>query len=124
LNKFIINHGCYYYKLFSGEEGYKKVDYGISDYNFRPIVPSLYVGAGIEKAFEKGLLIETSGARDQVIKLLPPLTISTEDLRYGLSIVKDSLEAVLEAEKKPSVCFLPKMDALEFGLPVGSFASF
>ncbi|MCY2973543.1 MAG: diaminobutyrate--2-oxoglutarate transaminase [Planctomycetota bacterium] len=76
------------------------------------------------KAFEKGLLIETSGARDHVVKLLPPLTISSEDLRYGLSIVKDSIESVLEEEKKPSVCFLPKMDALELGLPIGSFASF
>ncbi len=76
------------------------------------------------KAFEKGLLIETSGARDQVVKLLPPLTISLEDLTFGLSIVKDSIESVLEAEKKPSVCFLPKMDALDFGLPIGSFASF
>jgi diaminobutyrate-2-oxoglutarate transaminase len=76
------------------------------------------------KAFEKGLLIETSGARDHVVKLLPPLTTSLEDLTFGLSIVKDSIESVLEEEKKPSVCFLPKMDALELGLPIGSFASF
>jgi diaminobutyrate-2-oxoglutarate transaminase len=76
------------------------------------------------KAFGKGLLIETSGARDQVVKLLPPLTISREDLSYGLSIIKDSIESLLEEDKKPSVCFLPKMDALDFGLPIGSFASF
>ncbi len=76
------------------------------------------------KAFGKGLLIETSGARDQVVKLLPPLTISREDLSYGLSIIKDSIELLLEEDKKPSVCFLPKMDALDFGLPIGSFASF
>ncbi|MDZ4851347.1 MAG: diaminobutyrate--2-oxoglutarate transaminase [Pirellulaceae bacterium] len=76
------------------------------------------------KAFEKGLLIETSGARDQVVKLLPPLTISLEDLRYGLTILNDSIACVVEEQKKPPVCFVPEMDALNFGLPIGSFASF
>jgi len=76
------------------------------------------------KAFEKGLLIETSGARDQVVKLLPPLTISIEDLRYGLTVLNDSIAAVVEEQKKPPVSFVPEMDGLNFGLPVGSFASF
>src|SRR5690606_4342920 len=30
------------------------------------------------RAFEKGLVIETSGAQDEVVKLLPALTIETE----------------------------------------------
>jgi diaminobutyrate-2-oxoglutarate transaminase len=76
------------------------------------------------KAFDSGLLIETSGARDQVIKLLPPLTISTEDLLYGLSILSNSVAAVLDERKNPPVCFVPEIDALNFGLPIGSFASF
>jgi len=76
------------------------------------------------KAFENGLMIETSGACDQVVKLLPPLTISTEDLRYGLTVLNDSIAAVVEEQKKPPVSFVPEMDGLNFGLPVGSFASF
>lgn len=47
------------------------------------------------KAFENGLMIETSGANDQVIKLLPPLTISHEDLGVGLDILERSIESVV-----------------------------
>ncbi|WP_446663450.1 diaminobutyrate--2-oxoglutarate transaminase [Flexivirga sp. B27] len=36
-------------------------------------------------AFEAGLLVETSGPRDEVIKLLPPLTISEDELADGLA---------------------------------------
>src|SRR5690606_8784378 len=32
------------------------------------------------KAFERGLVIETAGPRDEVLKVLPPLTISDEQL--------------------------------------------
>ncbi|MGW7358315.1 diaminobutyrate--2-oxoglutarate transaminase [Streptomyces sp. NPDC054802] len=39
------------------------------------------------RAFELGLLLETSGAQSEVVKLLPPLTISTEDLDEGLRIL-------------------------------------
>ncbi len=47
------------------------------------------------KAFENGLMIETSGANDQVIKLLPPLTISNEDLCVGLDILERSIDSVV-----------------------------
>ena len=46
-------------------------------------------------AFERGLIIETSGTDDHVVKLLPPLTISTELLTKGLDILEESFEAVL-----------------------------
>lgn len=41
--------------------------------------------------FDSGMLVETCGPEDEVLKLLPPLTISNEDLIKGL----DKLENVL-----------------------------
>ncbi|GAA2441954.1 diaminobutyrate--2-oxoglutarate transaminase [Streptomyces glaucus] len=38
------------------------------------------------RAFELGLLLETSGPRDEVVKLLPPLTIGDEELEEGLAL--------------------------------------
>jgi len=49
------------------------------------------------RAFENGLVIETAGARDQVLKLLPPLTIETEQLDAGLDIIEASLGELLQA---------------------------
>ncbi|MRG60336.1 diaminobutyrate--2-oxoglutarate transaminase [Agromyces sp. CFH 90414] len=46
-------------------------------------------------AFERGLVIETSGAFDEVLKFLPALTITDEELTRGLAIVRESLDAVL-----------------------------
>jgi diaminobutyrate-2-oxoglutarate transaminase len=46
-------------------------------------------------AFEQGLLVETSGARDEVIKLLPPLTIDDDDLDEGLRIIDHCVGEVL-----------------------------
>ena len=46
------------------------------------------------QAFERGLLMETSGgAASDVVKLMPPLTISDEELGRGLSILRASVEA-------------------------------
>jgi diaminobutyrate-2-oxoglutarate transaminase len=42
--------------------------------------------------FEKGLMVETSGIDDQVLKLLPPLTISKEDLQKGLSTIAKAIQ--------------------------------
>ncbi|MFG2294611.1 diaminobutyrate--2-oxoglutarate transaminase [Streptomyces sp. NPDC048603] len=39
------------------------------------------------KAFEYGLLVETSGPQDEVVKLLPPLTVSDTELDEGLEIL-------------------------------------
>ncbi len=49
------------------------------------------------EAFRRGLVIETSGAFDEVLKFLPALTISEEELGRGLAIVRESLDAVLAA---------------------------
>jgi diaminobutyrate-2-oxoglutarate transaminase len=46
-------------------------------------------------AFERGLLMETSGPEDEVVKLMPPLTTTTEELSEGLDILRDSVDTVL-----------------------------
>lgn len=48
-----------------------------------------------QMAFEKGLVIETSGSDSQVVKCLCPLTISDEDLKTGLRILQESVEYAL-----------------------------
>lgn len=40
--------------------------------------------------FERGLIIETSGAHDEVVKVLAPLTIKQEQLDAGLDIVAEA----------------------------------
>jgi len=49
-----------------------------------------------QRAFKKGLMIETSGAEDQVIKLLCPLIISDESLAKGLDIIEESIDEACE----------------------------
>ncbi|GAB4585757.1 diaminobutyrate--2-oxoglutarate transaminase [Nocardia sp. IFM 10818] len=45
-------------------------------------------------AFENGLLVETSGSEDEVVKLLPPLTITDAELDHGLEILAASVDVV------------------------------
>src|SRR5262249_9211474 len=47
-----------------------------------------------EAAFERGVIIETCGPRDEALKLLPSLTISREELELGISIIAESVRAV------------------------------
>lgn len=44
-----------------------------------------------QHAFEKGLVIELSGARSQVVKFLPPLTIDESTLQEGIDIVNEAI---------------------------------
>lgn len=46
-------------------------------------------------AFRRGLVIETSGAFDEVLKFLPALTITEDELARGLAIVRESLAEAL-----------------------------
>ena len=48
------------------------------------------------ECFERGMIIETAGIDDQVLKLLPSLTIEESDLNAGLDIIAQSLAAVTE----------------------------
>ena len=49
-------------------------------------------------AFKKGLVIETSGADDQVVKFLCPLIISDENLKKGIDIVEQAIKEVCAKE--------------------------
>lgn len=45
------------------------------------------------EAFRRGLLIETSGPNSEVVKVMPPLTISSADLARGLDILTEAVRA-------------------------------
>jgi len=62
-------------------------------------------------AFERGLIIETAGPRDEVLKLLPPLLIEAADLERSLAIIEESLEEVLPTA--PIVVEAPAWSAME-----------
>ncbi|MEE6272863.1 diaminobutyrate--2-oxoglutarate transaminase [Georgenia wangjunii] len=49
------------------------------------------------EAFQRGMLMETSGPDDEVMKILPALTITDAELEQGLSIIDASVAAVLAA---------------------------
>lgn len=62
----------------------------------RGMMQGIDVGSGelagdiCARAFEKGLIIETSGAHDEVVKVLAALTIPEDTLRAGLRILLDA----------------------------------
>lgn len=49
-------------------------------------------------AFKQGLIIETSGADDHVVKFLCPLIISDENLKRGVDIVEQAIKEVCARE--------------------------
>lgn len=67
----------------------------------RGLMRGIDVGSGeiadkiTHKAFENGLVIETSGQDGEVVKCLCPLTITDEDLQQGLDILEESTRQAL-----------------------------
>ena len=54
-------------------------------------------------AFENGLLVETSGPESEVVKLMPPLTVPTDDaLEPGLAILADAVDGAIKAHDRSS----------------------
>lgn len=51
------------------------------------------------RAFERGLIMETSGPNSEVMKLLPPLTITDEALKTGLAILEESIKDCQRKER-------------------------
>lgn len=49
-------------------------------------------------AFQNGLIIETSGADDQIVKFFCPLIISDENLKKGIDIVEQAVKEVCAKE--------------------------
>ncbi|MFT5934152.1 MAG: diaminobutyrate-2-oxoglutarate transaminase [Hydrogenophaga sp.] len=56
-----------------------------------------------QACFDAGMVVETAGMEDQVLKLLPSLTISDEDLTLGLDTIEKSLAMVLRRNASHSV---------------------
>ncbi|MGP6085882.1 diaminobutyrate--2-oxoglutarate transaminase [Antarctobacter jejuensis] len=56
-------------------------------------------GAICAEAFENGLIIETSGPEDEVVKILAPLTTPDEVLKDGLNILTDAARTILSSQK-------------------------
>ena len=50
----------------------------------------------IRTAFANGLIMETAGAQGQVIRCLPPLTVSEEILEKGLDLLENSVNEVMQ----------------------------
>ncbi|MGD9602977.1 MAG: diaminobutyrate--2-oxoglutarate transaminase [Gammaproteobacteria bacterium] len=51
------------------------------------------------EAYRRGLIIETAGPEDEVLKCLCPLTITDDELREGLDTVEASVKQVLAARR-------------------------
>jgi diaminobutyrate-2-oxoglutarate transaminase len=49
-----------------------------------------------QAAFRRGLIIETSGADDEIVKVLAPLTIDDESFAKGLDILAESVAEALD----------------------------
>lgn len=54
------------------------------------------------RAFEHGLILETSGSQDQVAKIMPPLNIDRETLASGLDLLETALKSLVAETKKVS----------------------
>ena len=49
---------------------------------------------------DRGLLVLKAGVYDNVVRLLPPLTVSDHDVEHGLSILEDALREVLPSSSE------------------------
>jgi diaminobutyrate-2-oxoglutarate transaminase len=45
-------------------------------------------------AFERGLVVETAGPGEEVIKLLPPLTVTDAEIDRGLGLLADAVQTI------------------------------
>ncbi|MFE0462258.1 diaminobutyrate--2-oxoglutarate transaminase [Kitasatospora sp. NPDC058965] len=50
--------------------------------------------AGVQQyCFEHGLIVELAGRHDEVVKIMPPLTIDQDRLEQGLAVLREALQA-------------------------------
>ncbi|MBO6544342.1 MAG: diaminobutyrate--2-oxoglutarate transaminase [Alphaproteobacteria bacterium] len=54
----------------------------------------------IKDCFKNGLVIETSGPNDEVVKCLTPLTITMDELERGLAILERAVKKSIDAKSK------------------------
>jgi diaminobutyrate-2-oxoglutarate transaminase len=62
-------------------------------------------------AFKHGVVIETSGSKDDVLKILAPLTISDELLREGLLTIESCVAQELGVSSRKKENVLPLKSA-------------
>ncbi|MET3135070.1 diaminobutyrate-2-oxoglutarate transaminase [Oxalobacteraceae bacterium GrIS 1.11] len=53
--------------------------------------------------FERGLVVETCGRDDEVLKILPPLSISEANLTYGLELIHDVMQLMHGKATEPRI---------------------
>lgn len=59
-----------------------------------------FAGEVSKECFENGMVIETAGADDQVLKFLPALTIEEETLREGFGIIEKAIDTLLTRKQE------------------------
>ena len=59
------------------------------------------------QAFAEGVLAETSGPDDEVLKLLPPLVIEADELEHGLKVLAGAVAAVADDRDATFVSAVP-----------------
>lgn len=55
-------------------------------------------------AFVKGLLVETCGPNEEVLKVMPPLTIHPEELALGLALLDESIAIARDLDRREQQC--------------------
>lgn len=65
--------------------------------DFEGIPGEPLAGKAVHACFERGLIAECAGRRNNVLKVMPPLVIENELLEEGLGKLKDAVAAVLKA---------------------------
>jgi len=62
-----------------------------------------HAGMVCQEAFANGLLMETSGAEDEVVKFLPPLTTTRAEFEEGAAIVREAVATVAKTAAEGAV---------------------
>ena len=55
----------------------------------------------IHESFARGLVVESAGSEDQVVKVLPPLTIEKDTLIEGLTRLRQAFDSVYGTVSPP-----------------------
>jgi len=72
----------------------------------------------IDTAFQNGLLLESCGSDDEVLKFIPALNIPEQQLQQGLQLFRQSLQTVFPNPSATTPTLIPST-----GSPVTSFGS-
>jgi diaminobutyrate-2-oxoglutarate transaminase len=71
-----------------------------------------------KRAFDAGLIVELCGSRNEVVKIMPPLTIERDVLSDGLSRLADAVETLRQSSLAPHRMRLFGSEALSAAMPL------